>query len=154
MKKLIALVLVLVFLLSLVGCSDAKEETVMFNGQTFDKADLSQETIEWLKWYNGLTEAEQLAVDYIPADLNNNLSETSAFFVAKVTEINEGYLLVEVSDNGSTSLGEGTIVHVSTNFDGYTECAVGDSIRIEFDSVIQELYPPIIPNVVAISKNQ
>ena len=42
----------------------------MFNGQTFDKADLSQETIEWLEWYNGLTEDEQLAVDFIPADLN------------------------------------------------------------------------------------
>ena len=70
MKKLIALVLVMVFLLSLAGCSDTKEETVMFNGQTFDKADLSQETIEWLQWYNGLTEDEQLAVDFIPADLN------------------------------------------------------------------------------------
>lgn len=70
MKKLVAVVLVLVFLLCLVGCSDNKRETVMFNGQTFDKADLSQETIEWLEWYNGLTEDEQLAVDFIPADLN------------------------------------------------------------------------------------
>ena len=41
----------------------------MFNDQTFAKADLSKETLEWLEWYNGLTEAEQLAVDYIPADL-------------------------------------------------------------------------------------
>ena len=70
MKKLVAVVLVLVFLLSLVGCSDTKRESVMFNGQAFDKADLSQETIEWLEWYNGLTEDEQLAVDFIPADLN------------------------------------------------------------------------------------
>ena len=85
---------------------------------------------------------------------DNNLNETSAFFDAKVTEVNEGHLFVEVTDKGSTSLGEGTTVHVSTNFDGYTECAVGDSIRIEFDGLIQELYPPIIPNVVAISKNQ
>ena len=69
MKKLVAVVLVLVFLLSLVGCSNSKKETVMFNEQTFAKADLSQETLKWLEWYNGLTEAEQLAVDYIPADL-------------------------------------------------------------------------------------
>ncbi len=69
MKKLIALVIVLVFLLSLVSCSNSKKETVMFNEQTFAKADLSQETLEWLEWYNGLTETEQLAVDYIPADL-------------------------------------------------------------------------------------
>jgi hypothetical protein len=41
----------------------------VFNEQTFAKADLSEETLEWLEWYNGLTETEQLAVDYIPADL-------------------------------------------------------------------------------------
>ena len=69
MKRLVAVVLVLVFLLNLVGCSNSKKETVMFNDQTFAKADLSEETLEWLEWYNGLTEAEQLAVDYIPADL-------------------------------------------------------------------------------------
>ena len=69
MKKLAAVVLVFVFLLSLVGCSNSKKETVMFNEQTFAKADLSQETLEWLEWYNGLTEVEQSAVDYIPADL-------------------------------------------------------------------------------------
>ena len=69
MKRLVAVVLVLVFLLNLVGCSNSKKETVMFNDQTFAKVDLSEETLEWLEWYNGLTEAEQLAVDYIPADL-------------------------------------------------------------------------------------
>jgi hypothetical protein len=65
MKKLIALVLVL----RLVGCSNFKNETVMFNEQTFDKADLSQETLEWLEWYNELPPEDQLAIDYIPTDL-------------------------------------------------------------------------------------
>ncbi len=69
MKKLIALVSALVLVLSLVGCSNQKSETVMFNEQTFNKADLSRETLKWLEWYNELTEAEQLAIDYIPADL-------------------------------------------------------------------------------------
>ena len=63
-------------------------------------------------------------------------------------------MFVNVTDNGSTSLEEGTIVHVSTNFDSYLECAVGDRIRIEFDGLIQELYPPIFPNAVSIRKNQ
>lgn len=84
---------------------------------------------------------------------DDNINETSVFFVATVTEVNEGSLLVEVTDSGSTSLKEGTAAHVSTNFDGYIGCAVGDSIRIVFDGMIQELYPPIIPNVIAISKN-
>lgn len=88
------------------------------------------------------------------AGKENNLNETAAYFTATVTEVHESSLLVEITDTGSTSLGEGTPVHVSTNFDGYTECAVGDSIQIEFDGMIQELYPPIIPGVTAIHKNQ
>ena len=88
------------------------------------------------------------------ASKDNHLQEPTVFFVAKVTEVNEGYLFVEVTDKGSTSLKEGTTAHVSTNFDGYTECVVGDSIRIEFDGLMQEVYPPIIPNVIAISKEK
>ena len=88
------------------------------------------------------------------AGKENTPEETAAYFTATVTEVHEGSLLVEITDNGSTSLGEGTPVHVSTNFDGYTECAAGDSIRVEFDGMIQELYPPIIPGVTAIHKNQ
>ena len=74
MKKLMAFVLALVFVFSLVGCSNPQKETVIFNEQTFDKETLSQETLEWLEWYNGLTEAEQLAVDYIPGDLCRNIN--------------------------------------------------------------------------------
>ncbi len=44
-------------------------ETVSFHDKTFNKADLSQETLEWLERYNGLTEAEQLSISSIPADL-------------------------------------------------------------------------------------
>lgn len=35
----------------------------------YSKGDLSDETIEWLEWYNGLPEEEQLAVDHVPQDL-------------------------------------------------------------------------------------
>lgn len=35
---------------------------------------LSEQTLEWLDWYNGLTEEEQAAVDYIPLDLADNFS--------------------------------------------------------------------------------
>lgn len=44
-------------------------ETIQFHDKTFDKSDLSQETVDWLEWYNGLTETEQLSISYIPADL-------------------------------------------------------------------------------------
>lgn len=49
---------------------NTSNETVEFDGQLFSKSDLSEETLEWLKWYNSLSPEEQLAVSSIPADLN------------------------------------------------------------------------------------
>jgi len=46
-----------------------KTETIRFQDQIFSKSDLSEDTLKWLEWYNGLTETEQLAISYIPADL-------------------------------------------------------------------------------------
>ncbi|WP_087065835.1 hypothetical protein [Intestinibacillus massiliensis] len=42
---------------------------IRFDGEFYDVGDLSEETLEWLQWYNGLTDEQQLAVDYVPADL-------------------------------------------------------------------------------------
>ena len=44
-------------------------DTVSFHDKTFNKADLSAETLEWLEKYNAMSEDEQLAICYIPADL-------------------------------------------------------------------------------------
>lgn len=70
MRKTIAFLLILILLISFSGCFGKKRgETVAFQGKSFLKADLSDETLSWLTWYNGLSEAEQLAVDFIPFDL-------------------------------------------------------------------------------------
>ena len=42
---------------------------VRFGDKWVDKAALSEETLEWLSWYNSLPELEQLAVSAIPEDL-------------------------------------------------------------------------------------
>lgn len=44
-------------------------ETVSFHDKTFNKAELSEETLEWLERYNKLRETEQLAISSIPSDL-------------------------------------------------------------------------------------
>jgi len=44
-------------------------DTVQFHGDIFNKSNLSQETLKWLEWYNGLSESEQLSISSIPADL-------------------------------------------------------------------------------------
>ncbi len=51
---------------------NAENEVVEFHGQMFNKSDLSEETLEWLEWYNSLSSEEQLAVSSIPADLYTN----------------------------------------------------------------------------------
>ena len=73
--------------------------------------------------------------------------DPSACFVAKVTEVGETQLFVTVIDKSTSGLGNGTPVYVSTNFDGYTAPAVGDYVIVKFDSMVQEIYPPVVPNV-------
>lgn len=46
---------------------------VKFMNEWYNTDDLSEKTIEWIHWYNGLTEEEQLSVDSIPADLIKNM---------------------------------------------------------------------------------
>ena len=77
----------------------------------------------------------------------------NARFVAKVTEVGETQLFVTVIDKGTSGLGNGTPVYVSTNFEGYTAPAVGDYVIVQFDSMVQEIYPPIVPNVFSITRS-
>ena len=44
-------------------------DTVTYHGRSYNRADLSAETLEWLDWYLALSEEEQLAVSYEPAEL-------------------------------------------------------------------------------------
>ena len=84
MKRSIILIFMLVFLVGLVGCSPGSPEntqpaqtcpersqtnTITFHEHVLNIADLSQDTAQWLTWYNNLSEEEQLAVSYIPSDL-------------------------------------------------------------------------------------
>lgn len=54
----------------IINVQTPEADTVQFHNKTFNKSDLSQETIEWLEWYNGLNETEQLAISSIPSDLH------------------------------------------------------------------------------------
>ena len=71
MKRFLALLLALLCLFALTACS---EYTVPFRGYLLDEADLSEETLEWLDWFNSLSEEEQLAVDSHPVDITDALN--------------------------------------------------------------------------------
>lgn len=45
------------------------DDTVEYNGRFFKKADLSQNTIEWLEFYNSLPEEGRLSMSMVPPDL-------------------------------------------------------------------------------------
>ena len=51
------------------GKTEETASQVRFGDKWIDEANLSQETLEWLDWYNSLPEEDQLAVSAIPADL-------------------------------------------------------------------------------------
>lgn len=86
MKKWIALVCVLLCMLALAGFLNvSNREMVAFHGRTFYKADLSEETLVWLEWYNALSETEQLAISFIPQDLYKLCGYGSAEAVAAET---------------------------------------------------------------------
>ena len=46
-------------------------EVLVYDGRYFSTADLSDETVEWIKWYNSLSLEKQLAVDYEPYELRS-----------------------------------------------------------------------------------
>lgn len=46
------------------------DDTVMYHGREYYRSMLSEETLEWLEWYNSLSEEEQLAVSYEPQELS------------------------------------------------------------------------------------
>ena len=72
-------------------------------------------------------------------------------FVAKVIEVNETQLYVTVINQGWSSLKDGTPAYVVIP-EGGCDAAVGDFVIVEYDSMVQELYPPIVPNVISITK--
>lgn len=53
-------------------------EPLFFAGEPVDESKVSQETVEWLRWYNSLPEEEQLAVSAVPPDLleESGIAET------------------------------------------------------------------------------
>lgn len=44
-------------------------DVIKYHELYFSKSDLSGETVEWLEWYNSLTEEERLAISYVPHEL-------------------------------------------------------------------------------------
>jgi len=60
MKKflsVIVMLLTLTLMMSTVAfAANGTDDSVVYNGRSFKVSELSQETIDWLEWYNGLSD--------------------------------------------------------------------------------------------------
>lgn len=75
------------------------------------------------------------------------------YFNAVITEINNGSIKVEVTDEMNSGIGMGAEVTVSTSVvsaEGVLELNVGDPIRVVFNGEVRESYPLQLGTVFAI----
>ncbi|MBQ7091764.1 MAG: hypothetical protein IJN83_03840 [Clostridia bacterium] len=87
MRKFIAGLLAVIMSICAVGCK-GNAGYIRFHDEVFKRADLSPETVEWLEWYNELTEEEQLAISYIPGEIHSMLFSDAPHKAEEAVEAN------------------------------------------------------------------
>ncbi len=74
------------------------------------------------------------------------------YFCGQVMEKYETSCLMEVTDPGNQYFRKGDLTVVNTNIDGCPQYGVGDYLRIIYDGMVAESYPPQIFHVFSIHK--
>ena len=113
--------------------------TVLFSGG-FGAKSTNDAAMEMEQQSNGSLREEtvgEIRDDAAPGEMR-------MYFDARVVEILEGTILVEVTDTGSSNLMTGTPAYLKTEGKGIS---VGDRIRVLFDGLVEESYPVQIPHI-------
>lgn len=72
MKKYLSIIislLILTVFMSMNTFAVDNKQYVEFHNQSFKISDLSKETLDWLKWYNSLSDNSKKMVNYVPGEL-------------------------------------------------------------------------------------
>ena len=72
MKKYLSIIislLILTVFMSMNSFAVDNKQCVEFHNQSFKISDLSKETLDWLKWYNSLSDDFKEMVNYVPGEL-------------------------------------------------------------------------------------
>ena len=72
MKKYLSIIislLILTLFTSMNAFAVDKQQYIKFHNQRFKISDLSKETLDWLKWYNSLSDDFKEMVNYVPGEL-------------------------------------------------------------------------------------
>lgn len=130
MKRFFAIIIALVFVVSLVACNDdnTKDNTEEITDGSADSKSVESQS----------EDVKDTSEDY--------------YFTAKIVEKNGSTLLLEVSDQGHSGLNSGTLATIAVK-SSYPTCEVGDTVKVVFDGVIQETYPCQLPNVYSVTRN-
>lgn len=104
-------------------------ETVEFHGELFSIVELSEETLEWLEWYNSLTPEEQLAISYVP-------NELYSYDGSGVTETVADEMCEELPDLNTPILKINDILYYDTNETG--PMGVADAVEGYIQTSVKE----------------
>ena len=77
------------------------------------------------------------------------------YFNAKVTQVNDTFILAEVTENVSGAISVGTEVSISKkniSSEPYPELVVGDNIRVVYAGEVLEKDPPGFPQIISVFK--
>ena len=72
MKKYLSIIislLILTLFTSMNAFAVDKQQYIKFHNQRFKISELSKETLDWLKWYNSLSDDFKEMVNYVPGEL-------------------------------------------------------------------------------------
>lgn len=132
------------------------KEYVYYLGEKYERNKISDETLEWLEWFNSLDEIDQLSVNFTPKEF----IKQSDFGDSEVIDIDDSIVLnckVISKDNNSLLVMGLTDSYNSlyTLFGLYKEfenLQEGDIINVFFDGTVLETYPAQIGNIEKIIK--
>lgn len=85
MRIVLAVILTVIISLWGAGCK-GDAEYISFHDEMLKKAELSEDTIQWIERYNELTEEEQLSISYIPGELHSILFGDAAYGTEEAAE--------------------------------------------------------------------
>ena len=72
MKKYLSIIislLILTLFTSMNAFAVDKQQYIKFHNQRYKISELSKETLDWLKWYNSLSDDSKEMVNYVPGEL-------------------------------------------------------------------------------------
>lgn len=151
MKLKFPIIIAILLIISIIVLSGCQPQTIIFKGVELKTSDLSSSTVEWINYYNSLTEEEQNSISYLPIELRNFIQEEDSSnrvelnkrvsFIGKVIRIEEENKKVLVSADKL----------YWCNYDNVSKLKDGYIVEVVYNSYVEEEdYLSISPESVTI----